>query len=136
MDYVTLYNEITDDPAGLGYAGKTDAQIAALLNAETQEIARTTITAAELWENTDLTEYKALSAAERDAFWGLCGLDSIDVAAGTNSRAALSQLFPAGSTTRENLVALLQTPVMMSRAAVLGLGRVKPGHVAKARGGE
>ena len=131
MNYATLYAEITNDPAA--YAGKADTEIAALLNAETQQIARTTIAAAELWENTDLTEYKALSAAERDAFWGLCSLDSIDVAAGTNSRAALSQLFPAGSATRANLIALLQTPVMMSRAAVLGLGRVRVGHVEWAR---
>ena len=136
MNYATLYTEITNDPAGLGYAGKTDAEIAALLNAETQETARTTITAAQLWENTLLSEYAVLSAAGRDAFWGLCNLDGIDVAAGTNSRAALMQLFPQGSTTRAALVALLQTPLMRSRAAVLGLGRVKPGHVAKARGGD
>ena len=136
MNYATLYTEITNDPTGLGYAGKSNAEIAALLNAETQEIARTSITAAQLWENTVLSEYAALGAAQRDAYWGLCSLDSIDVAAGTNSRSALAQLFPQGSTTRAALMALLQTPVMRSRAAVLGLGRVKPGHVAKARGGD
>ncbi len=33
MDYAVLKAEIAGDPKGLGYAGKTDAQIAGLLNA-------------------------------------------------------------------------------------------------------
>lgn len=32
MNYADLESEITNDPAGLGYAGKTDKQIADLLN--------------------------------------------------------------------------------------------------------
>ena len=29
MNYATLYGEIANDPAGLGYAGESDAEIAA-----------------------------------------------------------------------------------------------------------
>ena len=37
MDYKVLKMEIAGDPKGLGYAGKTDAQIADLLNAAREE---------------------------------------------------------------------------------------------------
>lgn len=37
MDHAALYSELTADPAGLGYAGKSDAERAALLNAPTRD---------------------------------------------------------------------------------------------------
>ena len=138
MNYAALWNEISFDPAGKGYATMTDAEIASAINAYTEELDRTSITSAELWENTALAEYKSLSVAEGQAYGVLISLATIDISPGSNSRVALLALFPTGSTTRDNLVALAQTPVITSRAAILGLGRVKPGYVAKARawGGE
>lgn len=133
MNYAVLWNEISYDPVGKGYATMTDAEIASAINAYTEELDRTSITSAELWENTGLAEYKVLSTAERQAYGVLIGLITIDISPGSNARVALVALFPAGSATRDNLIALAQTPVMTSRAAILGLAVVKPGHVAKAK---
>ena len=137
MNYMALWVEFSINPLGVSYK-KPDGQwrpasiIADYLHSEAQEVARTSLTPYELWENTDLTEYKALSVAERDAYWGIMGLDSIDVTAGTNSRAALSTLFPGGSVTRDNLIALLTTPLLVTRVSQLGLGEVVAAHVEKA----
>lgn len=137
MNYMALWLELNTDPLKAGYR-KPDGQwrptsiIADYLHSKVQEVVRTSLTPYELWENTDLTEYKALSVAERDAYWGIMGLDSIDVTAGTNSRAALSALFPSGSVTRDNLIALLTTPLLVTRASQIGLGEISAAHVEKA----
>ena len=133
MDYGKLKAELDSDPGKLGYAGKKDAEIAGLLNAVNQPVARTSITAAELWENTALAEYSALTAAGRQAYDVLISLGSIDVAVGTNSREALAALFPQGSVTREKLLALVNKSLFKSRAEILGLGAVAAGHIPKAR---
>ena len=133
MDYLKLYREISLDPTSKGYAAMTDAKVASAINANTEQIARTSITSVELWENTALAEYKLLGVAERQTYDVLVSLNSIDVSPGTNSRAALSALFPVGSVTRDNLIALVTTPILTSRAAILGLGMVYAGHVYKAR---
>jgi hypothetical protein len=136
MDLPILWREINTDPVAIGYKEgvvfKPDATIAALLNTQNQQIARTSITGAELWEKTSLGELKTLTAAEREAYWGLAGMVTLDVTAGSNSRTSLAALFPAGSTTRTNLIALVATPIVTSRAAILGLGEVAPGHVHQA----
>jgi len=132
MNYLLLWNEISTDPAGLGYVGKTDAQVAALLNGLTQTVARTAITGNELLEHTVLAELQALTAAGREAYWGLTGLGSIDIAAGSNGRVILLALFGAGTTIRAQLTAFVQTGIVTSRAAILGLGDVRESDVAKA----
>lgn len=138
MNYAVLWNEISFDPAGKGYAGMPDAEIASTINAYTEAMDRVSITSAELWESTALAEYKSLVTAGRQAYGVLVSLATIDISPGSNGRVTLLALFPTGSTTRDNLIALAQTPVITSRAAILGLGVVKPGYVAKAKawGGE
>lgn len=133
MDYHSLGHEVVEDPAGLGYTGKTDSQVAAILMAVNQQVACTKISAAELWENTNLAEYAGLTAARLQAYNVLISLGTIDVSGGTNSREALKDLFPAGGPTRTKLVALISKPLLKSRAEILGLGLVWPGHVGKAR---
>ncbi len=132
MDYLVLWREIRDDPLGLQYTGKTDAAVTGILNGP-RDIARTSITGVELWECTALAELRGLDQAGRDVYAVIVGMDTIDVSAGTNSRAALAALFAAGSATRIALVALLAKPLQTTRAAQLGLGTVATGHVAKAR---
>ena len=110
MDYKILKAELANDPAGLGYAGKGIQQCTDLLNALTQAVARASITGAELWENTTLAEYAALTQAQRDAYQVLVSLGTIDVSAGSNSRATLGVLFGAGTATRAALAERLRTP--------------------------
>lgn len=119
MEYRPLADELAGDPAGLGYAGKTGAQCAALLNAVNQVIERETIPAWEVLEATVPAEYAALSAAEKTRYGLFVGAGDVNVK-GTNTRAAFAVMFGAGTQTRANLLAL-QTR-LDSRANVIGLG--------------
>lgn len=129
MDFDVLRAELQKE----AYQGKTDQEAADVLNGLTVEVLRTSITSAELWENTALTEYAALAQAQRDAYGVLIAMGTINVAAGTNSRATLAALFPQTSVTRTRLVALLAKRTMTSIAANLGLPFVGAHHVAVAR---
>lgn len=132
MDYVRLKSEITNDPAVLGYAAKTDQQIADLLNSLTtsRTIERSIIPAHEVLEATVPAEWAALTAAEKQRYQTITGAGQVNLR-GANTRSTMGAMFGAGTTTRANLIAL-QTKAV-SRAEELGLGRVEPGHVAKAR---
>ncbi len=128
-----LHDELVNDPLSLGYSSKADQQCANILNAETQQIARTSITGDELLENTAQVELVALTIGSRTDFWGFVNRSSIPVGGGTNTRAILAAIFPANSATRTNLMVLLATPILASRAAVLGLPFVGVHHIASAR---
>ena len=128
MDYGLLYNIDQQYTAALA-----PALASIQLNAETVSVPRTAITIAELWENTDLAEYKVLGVAERQAYSVLMSLGTIDVAEGTNSRTALATLFPVGSATRDNLVALAQLPVEIGLLASVGLPNVSAREIETAR---
>ena len=126
-----LIDELTGDPLGRGYAGMTDEQVVASLNTVDRDRFRSNIPNREVFGAIDLTEYKALTAAERQALDLVMAMDAVD-ATDANTRVLLGTIFPQGSTTRANLIALAEETV--SRAAELGLGRVLPGRVAMARG--
>lgn len=133
MDYVKLKSEITTDPAALGYAGKTDQQIADLLNslATGRTIARSVIPAHEIIEATVPGEWALLLATEKQRYQTIVAAGQVNLK-GPNTRAMLGAMFGAGTQTRANLIALQS--VAVSRAQESDLGRVEPGHVAKARG--
>ena len=128
MDYELLYNLDQQYTAAL-----VPALASIQLNAEITSIPRTSITIAELWENTALAEYRTLGVAERQAYSVLMSLGTIDVSEGTNSRTALATLFPTGSTTRDNLVALAQLPVEIGLLASVGLPNVSAREIDTAR---
>ncbi len=130
MDYTVLRAEIVKEI----YQSMSEQEAADYLNAPSVEVQRSMISAEELWENTALTEYKALTQGERDAYQALLTLGTIRVADGSNSRATLAALFPVGSATRAALVALLAAKTMISIAASLGLPFIGAHHVAAARG--
>lgn len=122
IDLVALATEINTDPTGRGYAphitSGNDGEIAILLN-EVQagiNIQRSSLTSPEIFEATDLAEYRALTAQSRQMYQVVVTIGSgaggpsgggIPVGPGTNARLILAGLFPAGSTTRANLVALV-----------------------------
>ena len=113
IDLVVLKTEIETDPTSRGYAlhvtsGATNV-IADLLNEVLTSITiqRETLMPPEVWEAVDLTEFKVLSGQERQALGILLSLEPLDVRAGSNSRTTLASLFPGGSTTRTNLLALV-----------------------------
>ncbi len=71
MDLQVLKTEITTDPAGLGYAGKSDEQVAKLMMSENGtgsnfEINRKEISGSDIVSAIVGAEYLVLSAAQRD----------------------------------------------------------------------
>lgn len=135
--YATLKTEITSDPAGLGYLGKTDVQVATLMNAVPsvntdtfRRLKRASIPTWEIVEATVLTEYDALSVAEKDRYKLLTGLGTINPR-GPNVQSAFLKMFGSGTTTRANL-SLLQWEAA-SRAQTLFGEPVYEWDVARAR---
>lgn len=132
MNYLGLQSELLTDPLARGYAGMTDIEAADNLNVADRTVNRSTLSGSEIFEAIDLTEWKGLSADAQARVRTVLELgDSIQVGPTTKARAFLLDAFGAGTTTRTNLVALVQQTV--SRADELGLGFVRPGDVQFAR---
>lgn len=132
MDYAALKSEIAGDPAVLGYSGKTDAEIAVLLNdASKRSRNKTSISTVELFEAIDPAEFAVLDVTKQANIRTLLSLGSVLVN-GANTRAVLFGAFTAGSATRTALIALAKESI--SRARELGFpDGLGAGDIAKAR---
>lgn len=64
----------------------------------------------EIADALDITEYNALSAKNKASLHIILSLVFVSLIDGTNSRATLWSLFDENSTTRANLIALLDVP--------------------------
>jgi len=128
MNYQELFYEIDVDPLGRGYSGMTSAEIAADLNTEYRSRNVTVMSATEIFQNVDETEYAALTDTQRQAFWGMMGMGTLNPWG--QEAEIFIQLFGAGSATITALAAARVEPV--SRAAELGLGPVTQGDVERA----
>lgn len=124
-----LREEITGDPEGIGYAGKTDAEVLALLTALTRERNRTSMSGSEVLNAIDSVEYLALSGTEQDKVWQVLHLGTLNPF-GVEAT-LLSSVFGGGSATIVALAAARKESI--SRAQELGLGRVREGDIARAR---
>lgn len=134
MDYLALRNELLNDPLTRGYSGMTDVQAAASLNTANRSISRALMDSAEIFENTDITEFQAKTNAQQATIRDIWGLGAnVRIGVGSKARTVYVNVFGAGSTTITNLAAAANTTV--SRAVELGLGYVAPGDVAIARSG-
>ena len=123
MSSTKLRRELLDDPLGLGYAGMSDAQARnSLHNASARGVAdRTSLTAPELYDAIVRTEFKTLPVDEQDEVKVLLRIQGdIPIGSGAEARRTLTTIFPAGTDTRANLLALL-TGVTQSRIQELGL---------------
>lgn len=108
------------DPAGLGYAGKTSAQILVLLTAETRSRPRAPVSGREILAQIDNGELDALPEARGDALLNfLYGADSVDLS-DANVVTVLGKYFPGGSTSRANLITFRDEQV--SRLTEIGIG--------------
>lgn len=122
MDYAVLANELNTDPQTLGYApfisSGNNTVLRRLLNTPGQSgesIERDTIPVEWVRDQLVFTEVAALTTAERETLTVLLSGNHLTV--NPRTKAAFSQIFGAGTTTRANLVALLNRPA--SRAEVL-----------------
>ena len=131
MNYSTLTAELQSDPTGVGYAGMTDAEAAAAMNAATRTRLAATIDSAALYEAIVPAEFGALSADEKQLVRDLFTLGTVHVRDGSNGRAVLLATFGAQSGT---IAALIEAATeRISRAAELGLPPVDAAHVQSAR---
>lgn len=134
-----LANEINTDPLGRGYAGMTDAQVAANLNIVYRTRNRTSMTGDEVFQATVPAEYNALpdgsanNTTDDQAHWlAFCGRAEIDPFATANVQFVTS-IFGGGSGTVAALNAARVENV--SRGVELGLGTVGEGDVWDVRNG-
>ena len=130
MDLVALKNEITNDPAGIGYAAAGDdhVAIARLLNKSGRSIDSESLSSGLLVSCLDQTEYVALTAPQK-AYLSLF-VTVGDVPMTPDVRQALRGMFAAGSKTRGNINAATKRDA--SRSEELGFGRVTESEVADA----
>jgi hypothetical protein len=125
-----LKNEIDSDPLTRGYAGMTDAQVAADLNTVYRTRNRTSMSGDEIFNSFDATEYNALTQDQKRDLLTLCARDTIDPF-GTANVNVITENFGGGSTTAATLNTLRVENV--SRADELNLGSITASHVSHAR---
>lgn len=120
VQYPTLKTELVTDPKTLGLPGMDAATAAAKLNeagasAETKML-ETVLPAYKILGATIQAEFDALSATEKQRYSIIISAGLVDVS-NTNIRAAFQTMFAGGTTTRANLIALVNRPI--SRAVAL-----------------
>jgi hypothetical protein len=116
-----LKDEITNDPLVRGYAGMTNAQVAASLLTKNRASNRTYLSASEIFEAVDLAEYSALSAAEKGRVDVVLGLgDQIFIGSTSKARAFLAGAFGANTATRTALLASAVTTISRSQEILGG----------------
>jgi len=129
MDYQSLKNELATDPLGRGYAGMDDGEAAEDLNLQYRTRIRQSMTASEVLNATNKSEFDGLSDSAKQIYWNLLHMGQLNPAG--IEAAIMVDIFGGGSTTIVMLQAARLTPV--SRAQELGLPTLKPFDVATAR---
>ena len=129
MDLQALKTELTTDPLARGYPGMGDEAAANSLNVRDRQANRDALDSGSLIAAIVRSEYTLLTAIEKDYLRLIALAPSMPLTATVKTE--LSAIFPAGSATRANLIALLKQPA--SRGEELGLGFVTPSDVANAR---
>jgi hypothetical protein len=115
---IDLKNELINDPLGRGYVAMTDAQAVTSLLTKNRPKDKLTMTASQIFEAIDLTEYTALSAADKGRVDVVLGLgDNIFIGPSSKARSFLAGAFSANTATR---TALLNSAVeLISRSTEL-----------------
>lgn len=127
IDLVALRAELTNDPAGMGYApflaeGAFTPIVSLLNGAKSGSLLRGLVAAWEIAGSIERTEWAAITAADRAYIQMLLSAGSVNVAS-QRVQDAFANAFGVGSATRAALVALLRQPG--TRAEILfGLGTV------------
>lgn len=129
MNIDTLKTELTTDPLVRGYAGMNDADVAVDINTVYRTSNKAIMTASEVFNAIDKTEFNALVAADQQRVWNTLHLGEINP---FGLEAALfTDIFGGGSTTITTLQGLRVNNI--SRGVELGIGVVREGHIQEAR---
>ena len=129
-----LKTERVDDPLGRNYSAMTDQQLADSINAKDRTRDRTSMSAGEIMEHIDGTEFSALNNAAKARVDRVLGLGAEIVVGPGNAHNAIQELlatFGSGSNTITALSAAREE--IISRAEELNLPFIFPGHVEQTR---
>jgi hypothetical protein len=130
MDLIALKTELTTDPIGRGYASKNDEQAAATFSIMDRQPNRETLESGLLVAAIVRSEFAALVAGDKQYVQMVATAPTMPLTA--TLKTELGAIFPAGSATRANLVALMKRPG--NRAEELNLGGIPTtSEVANAR---
>lgn len=135
MDYTALRAELLTDPVALGYAGLSDAQVAAKLNAidTGRALNRTAVPVQEIFNAIDNAAWPAVGSLSAHKLQVVLSMPMVD-ASNANTRGILGAIFPnSGATAATNARLLALSTRTVSRAEELGLGAVLVSDVTKAR---
>ncbi len=116
--YSHLVPELAGDPEVMGYAGKTPAHILSLLIVLTRKRARSDVSAVDVLEALDDGEVAVLTPKQEGWLNRLTAREIVDFTRPKN-RQRLRTLFPAGSVSRQAIIALASE--MVSRAEEIGI---------------
>jgi hypothetical protein len=130
--YNILIAEIQNDPESRGYLGSptmSDQEIADDLNTVYRTRNKTSITGSEVFEQTDATEYDALTDVKKSQWLSFCGISILDPFG--SGKDVVIEIFGGGSNTVTNLNNIRIENI--TRANELGLPTITIGHVESAR---
>ncbi len=122
-NYAAIADEINADPLGRGYSSMSDQEITDSLNAVNRVVSVDSIESQDVVAGLVPSEVNALTATQQRNLWGVIGAGAIRPD-DTEVKDFFADLFPPGTTTRANLLALANETI--SRAQEVGLGEVNP----------
>ncbi len=124
-----LKAELTADPLTRGYSGMSDQAAADDLNSVYRSRNRATMTASEVLNSVDVSEFNALTDAVQQRIWNVLAIGTINPFG--READLFVGAFGGGSATITALQALRVEAI--SRATELGLSRVREGTIQQAR---
>lgn len=114
------------------YNGKTDAEIATMLNAKTVSVSRGIINSHEIIEATAPAEWASLSAAEKQRYQTITGAGQVDTT-NQNVKDAFLAMFAGGTATRTALIALASRSITFAESIGIPGVTIDAGIIATAR---
>lgn len=130
MNYTKLREEIDTDPLARGYSGMTDLEVSDDINTVYREINREVMSASEIFNVIDETEWGALTSEEQRPIWDVLHMgDSINPFG--NEAGIFVGVFGGGSQTIVDLNDARKKDV--SRGVEIGVGAVRESDIEKAK---
>ena len=126
---MTLKDDLIADAFGRNWTAMTDEEVATDMNIKNRTRIRASMSGDEIFQQTDKTEFSALTSDMKQLWVSFCARDVIDPGAAANVD-FVRFIFGSGATFNALKAARTET---ISLGVELGYGRVRTGHVQEAR---
>lgn len=131
MNYAVLKAEITDDPLGRGYVGMADQQIAESLNTVNRDQNKARMSGSEILNSVASADWVTRTDDQKQVIWDIVHLGTVNPF-GVEATLMIEAFTGSTGATITALQSARKT--LVSRAAELGLGKVRTGHVQRVGG--